>query len=154
MRDVEYDDVVQNIKTIISEKGMKQTVVAERAGFSDSDFSNMLNAALLGEALGLSPSPQLGQFYMVPFKNNKKNCKEAQFQLGYKGYIQLAIRSGYYKKLNVLPIKEGELIRYGIDYDRLERIQMKAADKMAKRPIYLDKNRIDKPLPKGAVPVW
>lgn len=41
-----------------------------------------------------------------------------------------------------------------IDYDRLERIQMKAADKMAKRPIYLDKNRIDKPLPKGAVPVW
>ena len=43
MRDVEYDDVVQNIKTIISEKGMKQTVVAERAGFSDSDFSNMLN---------------------------------------------------------------------------------------------------------------
>jgi DNA-binding Xre family transcriptional regulator len=43
LRDVEYDDVVQNIKTIISEKGMKQTVVAERAGFSDSDFSNMLN---------------------------------------------------------------------------------------------------------------
>lgn len=42
----------------------------------------------------------------------------------------------------------------GIDYDRLERIQMKAAAKMAKRPIYLDKNRIDKPLPKGAVPVW
>lgn len=42
----------------------------------------------------------------------------------------------------------------GIDYDRLERIQMKAADKMAKRPIYLDKSRIDKPLPKGAVPVW
>jgi len=41
-----------------------------------------------------------------------------------------------------------------IDYDRLEKIQMKAADKMAKRPIYLDKNRIDKPLPKGAVPVW
>lgn len=42
----------------------------------------------------------------------------------------------------------------GIDYDRLERIQMKVADKMAKRPIYLDKSRIDKPLPKGAVPVW
>lgn len=38
--------------------------------------------------------------------------KVAQFQLGYKGYIQLAIRSGQYKKLNVLAIKEGELIRY------------------------------------------
>lgn len=74
--------------------------------------NSILNAALLGEALNLSPSPQLGQFYMVPFKNKKKGMVEAQFQLGYKGYIQLAIRSGYYKKLNVLPIKEGELVSY------------------------------------------
>lgn len=73
---------------------------------------SILSAALLGEVLNLSPSPQLGQFYMVPFKNKKKGVTEAQFQLGYKGYIQLAIRSGYYKKLNVLAIKEGELIRY------------------------------------------
>lgn len=73
---------------------------------------SILSAALLGEALNLSPSPQLGQFYMVPFDNKKKGCKEAQFQLGYKGYIQLAIRSGYYKKLNVLAIKEDELVHY------------------------------------------
>lgn len=39
-----------------------------------------------------------------------------------------------------------------IDYDRLERIQMRAAEKMAKRPIYLGTKRIDEPLPKGAVP--
>lgn len=62
--------------------------------------------------MNLSPSPQLGQFYMVPFDNKKKGRKEAQFQLGYKGYIQLAERSGYYKKLNVLAIKEGELVSY------------------------------------------
>lgn len=74
--------------------------------------NSILNAALLGEALNLSPSPQLGQFYMVPFDNKKKNCKEAQFQLGYKGYIQLAVRSGYYKKLNVIAIKQGELVHY------------------------------------------
>ena len=74
--------------------------------------SSILSAALLGEALNLSPSPQLGQFYMVPFNNKKKGCTEAQFQLGYKGYIQLAIRSGYYRKLNVLAIKEGELVSY------------------------------------------
>lgn len=73
---------------------------------------SIVNAALLGEALNLSPSPQLGQFYMVPFENKKKRCKEAQFQLGYKGYVQLAIRSGYYKRLNVMAIKDGELIRY------------------------------------------
>ncbi len=62
----------------------------------------------MGESLKLSPSPQLGQYYMVPF-NDRERGKVAQFQLGYKGYIQLAIRSGQYKKLNVLAIKEGEL---------------------------------------------
>ncbi len=72
---------------------------------------SILSGALLGESLNLSPSPQLGQYYLVPF-NDKNKGKVAQFQLGYKGYIQLAIRSGQYKKLNVLAIKEGELIRY------------------------------------------
>ena len=69
---------------------------------------SIFSAALLGESLKLSPSPQLGQYYLVPF--NSKEGKIAQFQLGYKGYIQLAIRSGQYKKLNVLAIKEGELV--------------------------------------------
>lgn len=72
---------------------------------------SILSGALLGESLNLSPSPQLGQYYLVPF-NDKEKGKVAQFQLGYKGYIQLAIRSGQYKKLNVLAIKEGELIRF------------------------------------------
>lgn len=73
--------------------------------------SSILSAAMLGESLKLSPSPQLGQYYLVPYKDKDKG-KVAQFQLGYKGYIQLAIRSGQYKKLNVLGIKEGELIRF------------------------------------------
>ena len=73
---------------------------------------SILSAALLGHSLKLSPSPQLGQYYMVPFNDNKKGAKVAQFQLGYKGYIQLALRSAQYKKLNVLAIKEGELIRF------------------------------------------
>ena len=72
---------------------------------------SILSAALLGNSLGLSPSPQLGQYYMVLF-NDKAKGKVAQFQLGYKGYLQLAMRSGQYKKLNVLAIKNGELVRY------------------------------------------
>lgn len=69
---------------------------------------SILSGALLGQSLKLSPSPQLGQFYLVPF-NDKEKGKVAQFQMGYKGYIQLAIRSGQYKKLNVIAVKEGEL---------------------------------------------
>lgn len=79
---------------------------------AECDHSTILSAAMLGESLKLSPSPQLGQYYLVPFNDKKRGCKVAQFQLGYKGYIQLAIRSGYYKKLNVIAIKEGELLRY------------------------------------------
>ena len=82
----------------------------------------IVSAALLGEALKLSPSPQLGQFYLVPFKQKEKRdkngrvvaeaCTNATFVLGYKGYIQLATRSGEYKHINAMPIKEGELVDY------------------------------------------
>lgn len=69
---------------------------------------SIVSAALVGESLNLSPSPTLGYFYMVPF-NDKNKGKVAQFQIGYKGLIQLAIRSGQYKKINVMAIKKGEL---------------------------------------------
>ena len=88
------------------------SAVSTNPALSECEHSTILSAAMLGESLKLSPSPQLGQYYMVPFKDKKRGCKVAQFQLGYKGDIQLAIRSGYYKKLNVLAIKQGELIRF------------------------------------------
>lgn len=88
------------------------SAVATNSDLKECDAGTILSGALLGESLNLSPSPQLGQYYLVPFNNNKKGVKEAQFQLGYKGYVQLALRSGYYKKLNVLAIKKGELVKY------------------------------------------
>lgn len=88
------------------------SAVATNNQLQECDAGTILSGALLGESLNLSPSPHLGQYYLVPFNDTKKGCKVAQFQLGYKGYIQLAIRSGYYKKLNVLAIKKGELIKY------------------------------------------
>lgn len=88
------------------------SLVANNPAIAKCDHSTILASALLGESLKLSASPQLGQFYIVPFNDTKNNRTVAQFQLGYKGYIQLAIRSGYYKKLNVLAIKEGELKQY------------------------------------------
>ena len=86
------------------------SAVAVNPALQECDPATILSGALLGETLGLSPSPQLGQYYLVPFNNSKKGCKDAQFQLGYKGYIQLALRSGQYKKLNVIAVKEGELM--------------------------------------------
>lgn len=88
------------------------SAVSSNPALQECEHSSIISAAFLGEALKLSPSPQLGQYYLVPFNDKKKGCKVAQFQLGYKGYIQLAIRSGYYKKINVISIKNGELIKY------------------------------------------
>lgn len=88
------------------------SAVVTTPGLQECTPQSIISGGFLGEALNLSPSPQLGQYYLVPYNDTKNECKVAQFQLGYKGYIQLAIRSGYYKKLNVLAIKEGELIKF------------------------------------------
>jgi recombination protein RecT len=77
----------------------------------ECDNASILSGALLGESLNLSPSPQLGNYYLVPFKDKDRGTV-ATFQLGWKGYYQLALRSGQYKKLNVIEIKEGELISW------------------------------------------
>lgn len=88
--------------------------VATTPALQNCDAGSILSGALVGEALNLSPSPQLGHYYLVPYGG------KAQFQLGYKGYLQLAIRSGQYQKINVLAIKEGELIRYDALNEEIE----------------------------------
>lgn len=86
------------------------TSVSLSPDLEDCEPRSILSAGLLGETLELYSAPALGQFYIVPYKS--KNGMVAVFQMGYKGYIQLAIRSGYYKKINVVAIKKGELIRF------------------------------------------
>lgn len=108
------DAVKQQINNVIGGKDGQRFISAivsavnTNPALQECTNQSILSGALLGESLKLSPSPQLGHYYLVPF-NDKDKGKVAQFQLGYKGYIQLAIRSGQYKKLNVMAIKEGEL---------------------------------------------
>lgn len=95
------------------------SAVAVNPTLQECDAGTILAGALLGESLLLQPSPQLGQFCLVPFESKAKRdrqgnvikpaCLKAQFVLGYKGYIQLALRTGQYKRLNVLEVKSGEL---------------------------------------------
>lgn len=88
------------------------SAVAVNPTLQECDPPTILSGALLGESLNLSPSPQLGQYYLVPYWNKKKGCNDAVFQLGYRGLVQLALRSGYYKRLNVIAVKAGELVSY------------------------------------------
>lgn len=92
------------------------SAVATNPQLSNCEAISIITGSLMGESLGLSHSPQLGQYFLVPFKVKAKNGIpehfDAQFIIGYKGLIQLAIRSGYYKKINVLEVKKGELKYY------------------------------------------
>lgn len=104
------------------------SAVAINPLLQECDPATILSGALLGESLNLSPSPQLGYYYLVPFNNTKKGCKDAQFQIGYKGYVQLALRSGQYKRINVLDVKAGELKRWNPLTEEIE-IEVMADEK-------------------------
>lgn len=80
--------------------------------FHDNPIS-IIKAALRAAAYDLPIDPALGQAYIVPFRNKGK--MEATFIIGYKGLYQLAVRTGVYKKINVVDVRDGELL----NYDRL-----------------------------------
>ena len=74
----------------------------------EAEPQSVLKAGAIAATLDLPIDPNLGFAYVVPYKrkykdnrNNWQEKNEAQFQLGYKGFIQLAIRTGQYKKINV-----------------------------------------------------
>lgn len=111
-------DIKANIEQALGKGNVQRFIsgvvsaVSVNPALAECTKQSILSGALLGESLKLSPSPQLGHYYLVPYSDNKAGTKVAQFQMGYKGYIQLAIRSGQYKKLTVLAIKEGEFVSF------------------------------------------
>ena len=88
------------------------SLVSNNPAIAQCEQASILSSCLQAQSLGLSLNQGMGQAWIVPYKDKKKGTSEATFLLGYKGYVQLAIRSGQYKKLNVLAIKAGELKRW------------------------------------------
>ena len=74
----------------------------------------VIQSALKAASFDLPVDQNLGYAYIVPFNNYKDGVKkmEAAFVLGWKGMHQLAIRTGAYKTINVVDIREGELKSY------------------------------------------
>lgn len=83
-------------------------LVSNQTNLQECAPMSLVYAALKATALNLPLDPNLGFAYIIPYKNNKKNTTEAQFQIGYRGLIQLAIRSGQYLLLNVTEVRHGE----------------------------------------------
>ncbi|WP_196602108.1 recombinase RecT [Pectinatus frisingensis] len=78
--------------------------------------ASVLAAAMTAATLKLPINPNLGFAYIIPYKHKDKSGKvieiQAQFQMGYKGYIQLAMRTGKYKALTVNEVLEGEITSF------------------------------------------
>ncbi|MCR1993509.1 recombinase RecT [Bacillus subtilis] len=86
-----------------------------------ADPMSVISSAMVAATLDLPVDKNLGYAWIVPYKGR------AQFQLGYKGYIQLALRTGQYKSINCIPVHEGELQKWNplteeidIDFEKRE----------------------------------
>lgn len=82
--------------------------ISNSPNLKDCEPMSIVSAAVVAATLDLPIDPNLGQSYIVPY-NDKKKGKIAQFQLGYKGFVQLAMRSGQYKTINATEVYEGEI---------------------------------------------
>ena len=112
------DSFVNNITALVSNNKALQ----------ECEPMSVMYAGIKATALDLPLDANLGLAYVIPYKNKDK--VEAQFQIGYKGLIQLAIRSGQFKTINVTEVKEGELK----EFDLLTgEIKFEAAQDRAKR---------------------
>jgi len=88
-------------------------LVASNNLLSKADPNTVYTAVIVAASLGLSIDPSLGHAYIVPYKESGGGIR-AQFQLGYKGLIQLALRSGHFRTINSFPVGENELVEYNI----------------------------------------
>jgi len=101
-------ETIQKFAKIIGEKRARQfatsilTVVADNQSLQNASPHSVYQAALIAATLDLSILPSIGEAWIVPYAG------KAQFQLGYLGLIQLADRTGRYKRINAIPVYENQ----------------------------------------------
>lgn len=95
----------------------------------------IIQSALQAASFDLPINPALGYAYIVPFRNSKRNRMEASFIMGYKGMLQLALRTGVYKRINVVDVRAGELKSYDRLREDIELEFIEDEDEREKAPI-------------------
>jgi len=102
------DDVKKKFEEILGAKGSQFVASVLQLSLSDNALKNATPATIYGSAmiaatLDLPVNKNLGYAWIIGYKN-RTGVVEAQFQMGYKGYIQLALRSQQYDKINAIPV--------------------------------------------------
>ncbi len=106
-------EVQNRIETALKDRAQQFTTsmmsaVNQNIALQDCEPWSVLTAGITAASMDLPVEPGLGYAYIVPYNDNKNRMKKAQFQLGSKGFIQLALRSGAYKTINVTDVRETE----------------------------------------------
>ena len=112
------DEVKQKFQELLGKRASSfmtsvLQIVASNALLAKADPSSIYHAAAVAATLDLPLNNNLGFAYIVPYNQKQPDGsykQVAQFQMGYKGFIQLAQRSGQFKTISVAPIYEGQLI--------------------------------------------
>ena len=120
-------DKLKNILAAQSVKEQFESVLKENSGAFVASIINLYNTdktlqmcdpknvvmeALKAASLKLPINKQLGFSWIVPYRDGKTGQYIPTFQLGYKGYIQLCMRTGAYRYINADVVYEGELVKH------------------------------------------
>jgi recombination protein RecT len=81
-------------------------------GLDKCDPKTLLYCGLKAASLNLPLDNNLGFAYVIPYNNRKESVVEAQFQAGYRAFVQLAQRTGQYRRINVIDVRAGELKKW------------------------------------------
>lgn len=108
-------NVLEKFSNILGEKAQGfisavLTIVNQSENLKTASPESIYTSALLAASLDLPINPNFGFAYIVPYWNGKLKKQEAQFQIGYKGLKQLAIRSGQFKTIVAKEVYEGQLL--------------------------------------------
>ncbi len=114
------DGIKNKFTEILGQKGVGfissvLSVVSSNQSLANADQNSIYTAALMAASLDLPINQNLGLAYIVPYnaKQSDGSYKQmAQFQLGYKGFLQLAQRSGQFKRINSTDVREGEIVSW------------------------------------------
>lgn len=98
------EDTLHDKKAAMALLAELSTIASINPALQEADPATLLSTGLLAQSLNLSLAPALGYAYAVPFK------QKVQFQIGWKGLVALAQRSGQYQRIGVRPVHEGEYI--------------------------------------------
>ncbi|RUP39143.1 MAG: recombinase [Acinetobacter sp.] len=114
---VSSEKIIASAEKMLGSRGQQflttiLTMANSTPTIAECEPRSLYNACLTAAVLNLPINQNLGFAYIIPYKNNKTGMTEAQFQMGYKGFIQLAINSGQFTRIGVKEVKDGQLDSY------------------------------------------